>query len=478
MQVTETLSEGLKRGFKIVLPAKDIDRKVEDKLREYGSSARIPGFRPGKAPLSLLKTRFGEAMRGEVLQEAVNEGSHQAIHERGLRPAIQPKIEITSADVGADLAFTIEVEVLPEITPMDFKAIELERLDIQVQDKDIDEEVTRRAEMVKRTEPVKEPRPAKSGDVVVIDFEGQVDGKPLPGGKGDGFYLELGSGRFIPGFEDQLVGASAGEKRTVNVKFPDQYQNAEIQGKDAVFDVTVKEVREPIAAAIDDELAKQFGLENLAALKASVKSELENGYNAVARSRAKRLLFDKLSDGHDFPLPPGMVDAEFEGIWRQVQEDKAQGRLDAEDAKKSEDDLKADYRKIAERRIRLGLLLSDLGRKNNISVTPEETNRALIAEARRHPGNERQVMEFYSQNQAAAEALRAPILEDKVVDYIFELAKVTKKPMTTDEFKSMVEAEAAAAGAAGASATTAESEPADGEKAKKPAKRAAKKTKD
>lgn len=466
MQVTETLSEGLKRGFKIVLPAKDIDQKVETKLREYGANARIPGFRPGKAPLSLLKTRFGDAMRGEVLQEAVNEGSHQAIHERGLRPAIQPKIDITSADPGADLAFTIEVEVLPEITPMDFKTIELERLDIQIEDKDVDEELKRRAEMVKRTEPVKEPRPAKNGDVVVIDFEGQVDGKPLPGGKGDGFYLELGSGRFIPGFEDQLVGASAGDKRIVNVKFPDEYQNKEIQGKDAVFDVTVKEVREPVVAAIDDELAKQFGLADLAALKTSVKGELEQGYNAVTRSRAKRVLFDKLAEGHDFPLPPGMVDAEFEGIWRQVQEDKEQGRLDAEDAKKSEDELKADYRKIAERRIRLGLLLSDLGRKNNISVTQEETNRALIAEARRHPGSERQVMEFYSQNQAAAEALRAPILEDKVVDYILELAKVTKKPVTTDAFKSMIEAEAAAAGAVG--------EPEAGEK-KKSAKRAAKK---
>lgn len=473
MQVTETLSEGLKRGFKIVLPAKDIERKVEDKLRTFGATARIPGFRPGKAPLSLLKTRFGEAMRGEVLQEAVNEGSHQAIHERGLRPAVQPKIDITSADPGADLAFTIEVEVLPEITPMDFKSIELERLEIQVQDNDVDEELKRRAEMVKRTEPVKEPRPAKSGDVVVIDFEGKVEGKPLPGGKGDGFYLELGSGRFIPGFEDQLIGVAAGEKRTVNVKFPDQYQNAEIQGKDAVFDVTVKEVREPVAAAIDDELAKQFGLENLAALRASVKSELENGYSAVARSRVKRLLFDRLSEGHDFPLPPGMVESEFDGIWRQVQDDKEKGNLDAEDAKKSEEELKADYHKIAERRIRLGLLLSDLGRKNNITVTPEETNRALIAEARRHPGSERQVMEFYSQNPAAAEALRAPLLEDKVVDYILELAKVSKKPITTDAFKAMVEAEATVAGAASGEGEA----PGGGKAAKKPAKRAAKKSK-
>ncbi|MFO0997135.1 MAG: trigger factor [Alphaproteobacteria bacterium] len=459
MQVTETLSEGLKREFKVVLPAQDIEQRVTDKLRVVGETARIPGFRQGKIPLALLKSRFGASVRSEVLQEAVNDGSSKAITDNGLRPALQPKIEITSADPGADLAFTVAIELLPEIKPMDFKAIELERLEVTVGEDDVTKEVERRAAQVKRTEPITEARASQKGDVVVIDFAGTIDGKPIPGGKAEGYHLELGSGVFIPGLEDQLIGVKAGEHRSVSARFPDEYPNESLRGKDAQFEVDLKEIRALQPVPIDDELAKQLGQENLEALRGAVRKDLEATYNVVSRSRVKRVLFDKLVDSHDFPLPAGMVDMEFNGIWQQIEQDKAAGRLDPEDAAKSEDDLRADYRSVAERRIRLGLLLSEVGRANNIAVTAEELNRALVAEARRHPGQERRVMEFYSQNPAAADTLRAPILEEKVVDFILEMANVTKRPVSPEEFLKPEAGEKADEGEA------------------KPAKKAAKKTK-
>lgn len=463
MQVTETLSEGLKREFRIVLPAGDIEQRVADKLRAVGATARIPGFRQGKVPFALLKSRFGASVRGEVLQEAVNDGSSKAITDHGLRPALQPKIEITSADPGTDLSFTVAVELLPEITPVDFKTIEIERLEVNVGDEDVDKEVERRSAQVKRTEPVSEPRPSQKGDVVVIDFAGTIDGKAIPGGKADGYHLELGSGSFIPGLEDQIIGAKAGEHRSVTVRFPDEYQNASLRGKEAVFEVDLKEIRALQPVPIDDELAKQLGQENLDALKAAVRKDLEATYNVVSRSRMKRVLFDRLAEAHDFPLPAGMVDMEFNGIWQQIEQDRTAGRLDAEDAAKSEDDLRKEYASVAERRIRLGLLLSEVGRVNNIAVTAEELNRALVNEARRHPGNERRVMEFYSQNPAAADTLRAPILEEKVVDFILEMAKVTKKAISPEEFLKSDGAESA--------------EAADGSTEKKAAKKTAKRAK-
>jgi trigger factor len=432
MEVTETLNEGLKREFKIVLPAADIETKIVAKLREFGQTARVPGFRPGKTPLPILKTKFGEAFRGEVLQEAINTGSAETIEKRGLRPAVQPRIEVTSAAPGADLAFTVAMEVLPEIKPMDFRSLTLERLEVAVGDGDVDEEIKRRAQTQRKTEPV--DRAAKSGDVAVVDFVGMVDGKQLPGGKADGYYLSLGSGSFIPGFEDQLIGAKPGEARTVNVTFPATYGNKELQGKAARFEVAVKEVREPRDAAIDDELAKALGQENLDGLRSQVRKDLDAAFAMLSRSRLKRKLFDGLTEGHDFPLPAGMVDMEFEGIWQQMQQDRAQGRGDPEDAEKSEDALKADYRRIAERRVRLGLLLAEVGRANKIEVAAAELNRALMNEARRFPGNEARVMDFYSKNPQAAEQLRAPLLEDKVVDFILEMATISKREVTAEAF--------------------------------------------
>ncbi|WP_119458597.1 trigger factor [Rhodospirillaceae bacterium SYSU D60014] len=427
MQVTETTADGLKREFKVVIPASDVQEKMDHRLQELGKTIRMPGFRPGKVPLQLLKQRFGQSIMGEIIERTVTDSSTQVMTERNLRPAVQPKIEIVSFPEGADLEYSMALEVVPEITPMDFSTLELERLTVDIPDSEIDEALQRLAQRQRKSEPLATPRPAQNGDVVVIDFTGRIDGVEFPGGAATDHYLELGSGSLIPGFEEQLVGANAGDQVTVTVTFPEDYPNKELAGKEAAFDVTIKEIREPVAATIDDELAKSFGLEDLAAMRGSVREQIEKEYGGVSRGKLKRQLLDALAAEHDFEVPAGMVEAEFEGIWRQIESDREQGRLDEEDAAKSEDDLKADYRAIAERRVRLGLLLSEVGRLNNIQVSNDELTRAILAEARRYPGQERKVMEFYQKSPEALAQVRAPLYEDKVIDYILELAKVSDR---------------------------------------------------
>lgn len=433
MQVTETHSDGLKHEFKVVMAASDIDEKVQHRLKELGSSVKIPGFRPGKVPLSLLRQRFGKSVMGEVLESAVNDGSSQAMMERGLRPALQPEIEIVSFEDGADLEFNMKVEVLPEIQPMDFSTIELEQPVVQVPDEEVERALEGMAEQQRRSVPVETPRPAKEGDVVVVDFTGRIDGTEFAGGAAEDYHLHLGSGTFIPGFEEQLVGAKPGDKVAVEVTFPTDYGNEELAGKQAVFDVEVKALHELVPAVLDDELAKSMGLEDMAGLRRLMRERIENEYAELARGRLKRALLDILAENHDFPVPAGMVDLEFDSIWKQIQEAKEQGRQAEEDVGKSEDELKADYRAIAERRVRLGLLLSTVGERNNIQVAPEEVNRAMMEEARRHPGHEREVLEFFQSNAPAVANLRAPIFENKVVDFIIEMAQVKDREMTVDE---------------------------------------------
>jgi trigger factor len=370
---------------------------------------------------------------GEVIEHAVTDSSAQVVTERGLRPAVQPKIEIVSLPDGADLEYSMAFEIIPDIQPTDFSTLELERLVVDVPEKEVDEAVERLAERQRKSEPVAEPRPAKTGDILVLDFVGRVDGKEFPGGQATDYYLELGSGFLIPGFEDQLTGAKPGDHVAVNVTFPDDYPNKELAGKDAVFDVDVKELREPVAAQIDDELAKSFGFDDLNGLRASVREQIEKEYGGVARSRIKRQLLDKLADGHDFEVPSGLVDAEFETIWQQIEADREQGRTDPEDEGKSEEDLKAEYGMIATRRVKLGLLLSEVGRMNNIQVSQDELTRAMLAEARRYPGQERKVLEFYQKSPEALAQLRAPLYEDKVIDYILELAKVSDRKVEPSE---------------------------------------------
>ncbi len=475
MQVTETHTEGLKREYKVLISASDIDEKVNGRLQELGAQVKVPGFRPGKIPMKVLKQRFARSVMGEVLERAVNDSSNQALSERGLRPAVQPKIQITSFDEGKDLEYTMAIEVLPEIEPMDFSAIELERLVIEVADASVEETLADLAKSQKTTRPLDQPRPAQTGDVLVVDFKGTVDGEPFPGMEAEGHHLELGSNAFVAGFEEQLVGASAGEARTVKVTFPKEYVNDKLAGREAVFEVTVKEVLESVAAELNDAFAANLGEKDLAGVKERVRERLAGEYRDVARSRLKRQLLDKLADGHDFPVPQAMAEAEFDAIWKLIEADRKAGKLDAEDAAKSEDELKEEYQGIAERRVRLGLLISEVGRRNEIEVTQEELNRALVQEAQRHPGQEREVFEYFQRTPEAAANLRAPIFEDKVVDFIVDLAKITERKVTPDELRAELDAEAASSAVGAGAGKPAKGKPAGkkaGAKAKKSAKAA------
>lgn len=433
MQITETSAEGLRRDFKVVITAQDIESRVQTRLTEVGKTVKIPGFRPGKVPMPILKQRYGQSVMGEVLEAAVNDGAQKAVSDNNLRPALQPKIEVLKFDPGHDLEFAVQVELLPEIEPADLSAVEIEKPVAAVADDTVTEALGRLSKGRRTTEKVEEDRAAVTGDILLIDFDGSVDGEKRPGMKGDDYELELGSGSFIPGFEDQLVGAKAGSDVTVNVSFPAEYHAAELAGKAAVFEVKVKEIRVGKDAELNDDLAKTFGFDDLEALKAAIKERTEGEYGQTSRLRAKRALLDKLAELHSFDVPAGMVEIEFEQIWKRLQEELARGGADAEDEGKSEDDLKAEYRDIAVRRVRLGLLLSEIGRRNNITVTREELQKAMFDEVRRYPGQEQQVFEFFQKNPQAVESLRAPIYEDKVVDFVLGTVKVNEVTVSVEE---------------------------------------------
>jgi trigger factor len=432
MQVTELANEGLRREYKIIISAKDIGDKVSARLDEVGQTIALPGFRRGRVPSSLLKKRFGPSIMGEVLERALTDSSQQAMAERGLRPAIQPKIEVTKFDEGKDLEYTLAVELMPEITPVDFRSLELERLAPLIGEAEIDKAIKGMAEEMRRTEKV-DPRPARAGDTLVIDFVGRIDGKEFAGGAGSDHHLEMGSNSFIQGFEDQLLGKQPGDTAVVKVTFPAEYQSAELAGKPAEFTVTIKELRQRIAVEVNDEFAKSFGMDSLAALREAMKGKLEREYGGLARIKLKRTLLDKLAEAHNFAVPAGLVDSEFEAIWKQFEEAKSRNEIEKEELDKGEEALKAEYRGIAERRVRLALLLSEVGRQNNIQVAQEDLNRAMAEEARRYPGQERKVFDFYKNSPEAQARLRAPIFEDKVIDFIVEMAKVSEKRLPPEE---------------------------------------------
>ncbi|MDA8232326.1 MAG: trigger factor [Magnetospirillum sp.] len=433
MQVSEIEADGLKREFKVVIPAGHLETRMQERLTEIARTIQMPGFRPGKVPLKMVRQKYASAVMGEVLEKAVNDGAQSAISEKGLRPAVQPKVEITSFQEGADLEFSVAVEVLPEITPMDFATIALRREKAGVPDSEVDIALGHIAERGETSEPV--DREARDGDTVVIDFVGTQDGIAFPGGSAEEYQLKLGSGAFIPGFEDQLLGKKAGDEVVVEVTFPESYGSEALAGKGARFDVKLREVRQTQVRAIDDDLAKSVGLDSLDALKQAVREEIGRELDSLARLKLKRKLLDVLADNHDFPVPAALVDGEFEGIWKQVEDDRKAGRLDAADAAKSEEDLTAEYRKLAERRVRLGLLLAEVGRSNNISISQDDLNRALMNEARRFPGQEHLVFQYYRNNPEALDSLRAPIFEDKVVDFILELAKVEETEVSAAELR-------------------------------------------
>lgn len=432
MQITETVSEGLRREFKVVIPQSDLDSKLNGRIEEMKPQMNLKGFRPGKAPSSFLKKQFGKSLMGEIVQDAVNESSQKTITENALKPAAPPKVDLVS-DVEqvmngkTDLEFTVKVDLMPDFDLTDVSKLKVEKLVGDVGDADVDEALNRLADQTKTFSARGEGEASESGDNVVIDFVGKVDGVEFPGGKADAFTLTLGSNQLIPGFEDQLIGAKAGEAREVKVAFPADYPEATLAGKDSVFDVTVKEVKKPDPVAIDNELAKKLGLEDLPTLKDRVREQIKSDFAKASRLHLKRRILDALDSAHAFSLPPGMVEGEFDAIWKQVEAELQREGKTAADEGKSEDDLKKEYREIAERRVRLGLVLAKLGEQNGITVAPEEVRRAIEARARQFPGQEQQVFNFYAQNPQAAAEIRAPIYEDKVVDFIAELADVSEK---------------------------------------------------
>lgn len=444
MQVNALRTEGLVHQYEVTVAATDIQAQVDVRLKNLVGTVQMPGFRQGKVPLAVVEKRYGTSVLGEVVEETINTATMKAMNEKGLRPATEPRIEFSgmpdALPANKDLVFKMEVELVPEIQPMDFAKIALEKMVVEASDEDVNEALTRIAKGNRQQEEQPAGTAAKNGDVTVIDFDGSVDGVRKDGMKGDDFPLELGSGRFIPGFEEQLVGAKAGDKRSVKVTFPAQYHAPDLAGKDAVFEVTVKSVSALKEPAIDDAMAKNAGFDDLAALKKYLSEQIGMNFNQVSRGVMKRKLMDALADGHSFAVPPTLLTREFEGLWAQVKQAKDAGQLDAEDKNKSDAQLEKDYRAIAERRVRLGLLLSEVARKNKLEISRDDVRRAITQEAMRYPGQEKQVVEYFGKNAAAREQLTAPILEEKVVDFILEKAKISEKKVSRDELTKAAEA--------------------------------------
>jgi len=441
MQVTETVNEGLKREFKVVVPVADLASKVDARLDELKGQVRINGFRPGKVPVTHLKRLYGRAVMAETIEAAVREANSQIVTERGYKLVREPQVKLPEEkdaveqviEGKTDLAYTVEIEILPPIELADFKGIQVERLSAEVTEAQIDEAVQRIAEQSRPFAARGEGAKAESGDRAVIDFTGKIDGTPFEGGTGGDVTLHLGSGTFIPGFEDQLVGAAVGETRTVKVTFPQTYPAQHLAGKEAEFEVTVKALEAPQPVTVDDEFAKSLGLESLAKLREMVKGRLAQEHAAMSRQKVKRVLLDELDAKHKFGPPPSLVEDEFNNVWKTIQDDLASRKRTFEDEGTTEEKAKDEYRGIAERRVRLGLVIAEIGDKNAIKVTDEELSRAVMERARQMPGQEQKVWEFYRNNPDALAGLRAPIFEDKVIDYILELAKITDKTVTREE---------------------------------------------
>lgn len=432
MQITETVSEGLRREYKVVVPAADLDSRLIGRIEEVKPKLNLKGFRPGKAPTSYLKKTFGKSMMGEIVEAIVNEGSQKAVTDNNLKVAFPPRVEPVgdiqaAVDGKADLEFKVVIDLMPDFELADVSTLEVEKLVSEVADADIDEAIKRLAEQARTYTARAEGEAAEKDDSVLIDFVGSIDGEEFEGGKAEGFNLVLGSGQLIPGFEDQLIGAKAGEARDVKVTFPADYGAEKLAGKDAVFAVTVKEVKKPDEVAIDDEFAKTIGFDNLVALKDRVRDQLKRDYAQASRLHLKRRILDALDAKHDFSLPPTMVEGEFNGIWHQVEAELKREGKSAEDEGKSEEDLKKEYHDIAERRVRLGLVLARIGEQNGLTIAPDEIQRAIASRARQFPGQEQAVFEYYARNPQAQAEIRAPIFEDKVVDFIAELAKVNER---------------------------------------------------
>lgn len=439
MQVTETLNEGLKRGYKLIVTAQELDAKVNEKLAEAAPEIEMKGFRKGKVPMALLKKQFGPRLLGEAMQESVDGAMNKHFEDSGDRPAMQPKVEMTNEDwkEGDDVEVSMSYEALPEIPEVDFSKIKLEKLVVKADEKAIDEALGNLAESAQNFEDRKKGSKAKDGDQIVIDFVGKVDGEAFDGGAAEDFPLVLGSGQFIPGFEEQLVGVKTGDEKAVEVTFPEQYGNADLAGKAATFDVTVKAVKEPKPAPIDDELAKKYGAEDLEALKGQISERLEAEFAGAARAVMKRGLLDELDKAVKFNLPPSLVEAEANQIAHQLWHEE---NPDVHGHDHPEIEPTEEHTKLAERRVRLGLLLAEMGQKAEVEVSDAEMTQAVMNQARQYPGQERQFFEFVQQNPQMRQQIQAPIFEDKVVDHIFEQITVKEKEVSKDKLQKAVEA--------------------------------------
>ena len=480
MQIVETSNEGLKRAYTLTIPAKDIEARIDSEVKKIAPQIRMPGFRPGKVPANLIRKMHGEALHNDALNVALRESVEGLIREKSLRPALQPRVDMADGYAqGKDAELTVEVEVLPEITAPSIEGLSLEKLTVPVSDAAMDEALARIAEGQKSYKDAPKTKKAAAGDQLIIDFVGSIDGVEFEGGKAEGAPLVIGSGQFIPGFEDQLTGVKAGEEKTITVTFPADYPAAHLAGKDAQFAITVQAVKVEGETKLDDDFAKSLGLESLDKLKDVLKIQLEQETAGLTRTQMKRQLLDKLAADHDFAVPPTMVEAEFEQIWQQLQAEAAR-EADPEAARAEIEAEKDDYRRIAERRVRLGLLLSEIGQANGVEVTQQEMSMLITQAAQQYRPEDRQRFVDYVRQDAMAQAqIRAPLYEDKVVDFLFDKAEVTEREVTREELEAAIEAEEAPAAeakpakkaAAKKAPAKAEDKPAAAKKA--PAKKAA-----
>src|SRR5215510_14907840 len=453
MQVTETLNEGLKHEFKVSVPAADLDAKADAKLVDLKDKVRLNGFRPGKVPVSHLKKVYGRSVMAETIDQTIRDTNTQIFTDRGFRLATEPKITMPTEQAEVeellagktDLTYTVAIEVVPTIQLADFKTFSVEKPVVEVTDAEIDETIKRIADQNRPYAAKAEGAKAETGDRVTINFKGSIDGVPFDGGTGEGIAVVIGAGQFIPGFEEQLVGIGAGETRTLKVSFPKNYASEKLAGQPAEFETTATLIEAPGETEINDEFAKTLGLESLDKLKEAARERLVAEFAGATRQRVKRALLDRLDDSHKFEAPPSLIEEEFTLMWNSIKAEMESSGKTFADEDTTEEAARDEYRKIADRRVRLGLVLSEIGEKNKITVTDDEVSRAVIERARQMPGREKEVWDYYRNNAQALAQLRAPIFEDKVVDFILELANVTEKKVSREDLYKDEEAEKTAA---------------------------------
>lgn len=444
MNVIETHAEGLSRTFKVIVPATELLAKLDGRIEEIRPQMNIKGFRPGKVPVAHVKKMYGKSIMSDLIDSMVAEANQKALTEADIRPASQPDIQM-EGDISkvlegkADLAYSLNIDIMPTFDPADIKTLNIIRPVAPVTEADVQEALQKLAEQNQQYKPRAKTAKAKDGDAVVIDFVGKIDGEAFEGGTAEEQTVVIGAGRFIPGFEEQLIGVKSGDEIELNVTFPEEYQDEDLKGKPAVFEVKVREVRMPKKAEINEEFAKNFGLESLVQLREMMTTQIKNGHDTASRQKAKRALLDVLDEAHSFELPQKMVEQEFKQIWSQLQHEKEAGNLDSEDSKKTDEELENEYRGISQRRVRLGLVLAEIGRLADIQITDQEVQQAVMTEARKFPGQEREVFEFFQKNSGALAQVRAPIYEEKVVDHILEVAKVEDKEVSKEELFAEIE---------------------------------------